>query len=80
MTPDAQAAAALEQALGDAADPNNPLGWQHALALDEREAFPEALCGALVRQGLLLHFIPQADGGRLGSITEAALLMRAAAR
>ncbi|MBL8952374.1 MAG: acyl-CoA dehydrogenase [Myxococcaceae bacterium] len=80
MTPDANAAAVLEQALGDAADPNNPFGWHQALALDEREAFPETLAAELARQGLLLHFIPKADGGRLGSITEAALLMRAAAR
>src|SRR5262249_30743775 len=45
-----------------------------------REAFPEALVSELVRHGLLQHFIPRADGGRLDSITEAALLIRAAAR
>lgn len=67
-------AAELEQALGDASDAGNPFGWQRALALDEREAFPEFLCAELIRLGLLHHFIPPLD------VTGAALLMRAVAR
>lgn len=77
---DARAAAALEQSLGNAADRLNPFGWYQALAHDEREAFPAPLVERLTREGLLLHFIPLADGGRLGSVTEAALLLRAASR
>lgn len=80
LAPDARAAAALELQLGDASDRLNPYGWHQALALDEREAFPEPLVNELIRHGLLLHFVPRADGGRLESVTEAALLMRAAAR
>lgn len=80
LAPDARAAAALEQALADAGDRFNPFGWHQALALDEREAFPEALANELIRHGVLLHFVPRRDGGRLESITEAALLMRVAAR
>jgi alkylation response protein AidB-like acyl-CoA dehydrogenase len=78
--PDVRAAATLELALGDARDPQNPCGWGQALALDEREAFPQPLVDALVRQGLLQHFVPTSDGGRLGSVTEAAALVRVAAR
>lgn len=80
LAPDARAAASLEQALGDAGDRLNPYGWHQALAHDEREAFPEALVNELIRHGMLLAFVPKADGGLLDSVTEAALLMRAAAR
>ncbi len=77
---DARSAAELERGLGDAGAAENPFGWQRSLELDEREAFPDPLCAELTRRGFLEHFIPLADGGRLSSITEAALLMRAVAR
>lgn len=34
----------------------------------------------LIRHGLLRHFVPKSEGGRLDSVTEAALLLRVAAR
>ncbi|MBK7864962.1 MAG: acyl-CoA dehydrogenase family protein [Archangiaceae bacterium] len=78
--PDVRAAAVFEAALGDARDPLNPSGWAQGLAHDEREAFPQPFVDALTRHGLLQHFIPRADGGRLSSLVEAAWLVRAAAR
>jgi alkylation response protein AidB-like acyl-CoA dehydrogenase len=80
VPPDAQPAIALEQALGDARDPQNPYGWAAAVAADEHEAFPEALIAELTRQGSVRHFVPIAHGGLLTSVTRAAWCVRAAAR
>jgi alkylation response protein AidB-like acyl-CoA dehydrogenase len=70
----------LELELGDARDASAPSSWAQALEHDEREQFPQPLVDALVQHGLLEHFVPVADGGRLGSVAEAAWLVRVAAR
>ncbi len=43
----------LEQALGDPLDAQNLFSFQHQMALDEDEAFPEEICDFLYHWGLV---------------------------
>ena len=80
LPPQYEAAAALEQHLGDPREAKHALSFASAVALDEAEAFPQPHVDALVRWGYLRHMVPLANGGKLGSFEEAAALQRAVAR
>ncbi len=70
----------LEHALGNPLDAQNLFSFQHQIALDEQEAFPEEICNFLYRWGLFDYFIPAAYGGKLHSFEEALSLLRVLAR
>lgn len=71
---------ALEERLGDPADDANPYGFAAAVARDEQDAFPEALCAELVRAGFHLNYLPKEWGGTLESFDRSLTLVRSAAR
>ncbi|MBJ6629640.1 acyl-CoA dehydrogenase family protein [Streptomyces sp. I4(2020)] len=70
----------LEERLGDPADDANPHGFAAAVARDERDAFPDALCAELVRSGFHLNYLPVTWGGTLESFDRSLTLVRTAAR
>lgn len=70
----------LETLLGDPADDSNPYGFAAAVARDERDEFPAALCEALVGAGFHLEYLPQEWGGTFESFDRALTLVRSAAR
>ena len=74
------AALALERALGDPMQPENPLSYRQAMQHDEREAFPEAAIGELHRLGLHRAFVPKALGGDFDSSESFIALGRVLAR
>jgi alkylation response protein AidB-like acyl-CoA dehydrogenase len=70
---------ALEAALGDPfAD--GLISFANAVALDEREAFPEVECEALNALSLQHYYVPAELGGKLSSFDELTQLIRAVAR
>ncbi|MFF4209092.1 acyl-CoA dehydrogenase family protein [Streptomyces sp. NPDC001796] len=71
---------ALEQLLGDPADPANPYGYAAAVARDEADAFPEQLCEVLSDAGFHLNYLPKQWGGAFESFDRSLTLVRAAAR
>ncbi|MGW7528425.1 acyl-CoA dehydrogenase family protein [Streptomyces sp. NPDC054783] len=71
---------ALEQLLGDPADPANPYGWAAAVARDETDAFPQQLCETLRDVGFHLNYLPKQWGGTFESFDRSLTLVRAAAR
>ncbi|MGI5375523.1 acyl-CoA dehydrogenase family protein [Streptomyces sp. CA-251387] len=70
----------LEERLGDPADDANPYGFAAAVARDERDVFPEALCAELVRAGFHLNYLPKQWGGTFESFDRSLTLVRSAAR
>lgn len=70
----------LEERLGDPADDANPYGFAAAVARDERDEFPEALCAELVRAGFHLNYLPREWGGSFESFDRSLTLVRSAAR
>ena len=75
-----QAAAKLEEELGDPRDPASVVSFASAVAHDEREEFPQPLFDALVARGYLRQMVPRQDGGLFGSFESAAALQRAVSR
>ena len=57
------AAEALEQHLGDPANPENVLSWKACMELDEREAYPVEACAALTACDFPAFLVPAAEGG-----------------
>lgn len=60
-------ALALEQALGDPANPANTLSFRQAMALDEADAFPEAAISLLHMLGVPRVYVPEQLGGLFSS-------------
>lgn len=73
-------AEALETFLGDPSDPSTVASFQSAVALDEREAFPDEAFSALNTWGFHHHYVPQHLGGRLRSMEETLSLARVVSR
>ena len=71
---------ALDEALGDPWDPDNPYGFTAALVADERAAPAKALVDRLRQQDFHLCYVPPGLGGRLVGLDRTHLLVRAAAR
>ncbi|MGW0120211.1 acyl-CoA dehydrogenase family protein [Streptomyces sp. NPDC003327] len=71
---------AVEELLGDPADPDNPYGFAAAVARDEEDAAPDDLCRKLVAAGFHLNYLPREWGGEFRSFDRAITLVRAAAR
>ncbi|MGW0548467.1 acyl-CoA dehydrogenase family protein [Streptomyces altiplanensis] len=72
--------AALESALGNADDPDNPLGFRSVLEADERaEILPEGE-KALDAYGFNAEYVPKRLGGRLVGIERLMLMMRTVSR
>lgn len=72
----ASRATALDDALGDPADPDNPAGFARVLDADERGVFAEGAEEILDDFGINAEFVPEALGGRLRSIDEMARTLR----
>lgn len=75
-----EAAVALEQYLGDPANPENTMSFKRAIETDESEEFPEAEMNVLHQWGTPLYYIPQEYGGKLTSYEEMFALIRVMAR
>ncbi|MEZ0111065.1 alkylation response protein AidB-like acyl-CoA dehydrogenase [Catenulispora sp. EB89] len=73
------AAADLDAALGDPADPGNPCGFQAMVDRAESGSFPEALTKA-AGPALRLSYVPFAQGGDLVRYDDLFALVRVAAR
>ena len=71
---------ALKHYLGDPADVASSFSFARALALDERDEYPEEACGLLNRWRLQDYYVPAQLGGKLSSYEELLSLMRVAAR
>jgi alkylation response protein AidB-like acyl-CoA dehydrogenase len=69
-------ASALDDALGDPANPDNPAGFAALADAGERGVFPAAAEAILDDFGLNAEFVPQALGGRLRTIDELARTLR----
>ncbi|MFN2546356.1 MAG: acyl-CoA dehydrogenase family protein [Myxococcales bacterium] len=78
--PQYRAAEDLERHLGDPFDDGNPFSHQRAVALDEREEFPQPAIAMLHEWGYSRYLVPAALGGKLTSFEEAAALQRAVSR
>ncbi|MER6129380.1 acyl-CoA dehydrogenase family protein [Streptomyces sp. NPDC001795] len=70
----------VERLLGDPYDDTSPHGFAAAVARDERDAFPDELCGALRDAGFHLNYLPKEWGGDFESFDRSMLLVRTAAR
>jgi alkylation response protein AidB-like acyl-CoA dehydrogenase len=70
----------LEELLGDPGDDTLPYGFAAAVARDERDEFPTALCEALVAAGFHLNYLPREWGGTFESFDRSLTLVRCAAR
>ncbi|CAM5648105.1 acyl-CoA dehydrogenase [Streptomyces coeruleorubidus] len=70
----------LERALGDAHDPDNPLGYEAVLAADERAEILPAGEAALDAYGFNAEYVPRRLGGRLGRIDRLMRMMRTVSR
>jgi alkylation response protein AidB-like acyl-CoA dehydrogenase len=75
-----RAAVALEQALGDPAQPANTLSSRRIMALDETESFPEDAVALLHAMGLPKAYVPRALGGEFESSETALALGRVISR
>jgi alkylation response protein AidB-like acyl-CoA dehydrogenase len=67
---------ALDDALGDPTDPDNPAGFAALVDAGERGVFPAAAEAILDNFGVSAEFVPQALGGRLRTIDELARTLR----
>src|SRR5919206_3405435 len=70
----------LERELGDPRDPRAELSFAAAVALDEREEYPERAAARLDAWRLPDFYVPAAWGGRLHSYEQLLGLIRAVAR
>lgn len=70
----------LERYLGDPHDECNALSFAQAVALDEKEQYPERACALLDEWGLPDFYVPAVCGGRLHSYEELISLLRVVAR
>jgi alkylation response protein AidB-like acyl-CoA dehydrogenase len=70
----------LDALLGDPGDDASPYGFAAAVARDEADEFPSALCDALVRSGFHLNYLPPHWGGQLVAFDASMRLVRTAAR
>lgn len=70
----------LEDRLGDALDPANPVGHRAVLAADRAGALPDGAEELLDGAGMNREFVPASLGGRLDGLDTAGLLLRAVAR
>lgn len=78
--PQYRAAESLEQRLGDPFAPDNVFSFGNAVALDEREEYPEKACQLLDDLKVYDHYIPSPLGGQLKSFEEFIAVLRVIAR
>ncbi|HKV37016.1 MAG TPA: acyl-CoA dehydrogenase [Pyrinomonadaceae bacterium] len=78
--PQYSAAESLEQRLGDPFAPGNAFSFGNAVALDEREEYPEQACEILDALKVSDHYIPSQLGGELKSFEEFIAVLRMIAR
>ncbi|MET0649586.1 MAG: AMP-binding protein [Pyrinomonadaceae bacterium] len=78
--PQYEAAQALELSLGDPFAPGGVFSLADAVALDEREAYPEDACRLLDDLRFFEFYIPPECGGRLESVEELVAVLRTVAR
>lgn len=78
--PQYSAAESLEQRLGDPFAPGNAFSFGNAVALDEREEYPEQACEILDALKVSDYYIPSHLGGELKSFEEFIAVLRVIAR
>lgn len=78
--PQYSAAQSLEQRLGDPFAPDNVFSFANAVALDEREEYPEQACQILDDLKIYDYYIPSQLGGQLKSFEEFIAVLRVIAR
>jgi alkylation response protein AidB-like acyl-CoA dehydrogenase len=74
------AAESLEQRLGDPFAPDNVFSFGNAVALDEREEYPEEACQILDALKFWNYYVPSQLGGALKSFEEFIAVLRVIAR
>lgn len=74
------AAQSLERRLGDPFAPGNVFSFGNAVALDEREEYPEQACQLLDDLKVFDHYVPSQLGGQLKSFEEFIAVLRVIAR
>ena len=75
-----RAAESLERKLGDPFAPDNVFSFGNAVALDEREEYPEQACQLLDELKVSDYYIPSQLGGELKSFEEFIAVLRVVAR
>jgi len=80
ILPQYRAAESLDQRLGDPFAPDNVFSFGNAVALDEREEYPEEACQILDELKVFDHYIPAQLGGQLKSFEEFIAVLRVIAR
>lgn len=70
----------LERDLGDPNNPDSVMSWQSAIALDEKETFPEQEINWLYNWNLQDHYIPISEGGKFTNFEEFAAFVRVLSR
>ena len=75
-----RAAESFEQQLGDPFAPGNVFSFGNAVALDEREEYPEQACQVLDALKIFDYYIPAQLGGELKSFEEFIAVLRVIAR
>lgn len=78
--PQYSAAESLEQRLGDPFAPDNVFSFANAVALDEREEYPEEACEILDALKVSDYYVPSQLGGALKSYEEFIAVLRVIAR
>lgn len=78
--PQYSAAESLEQRLGDPFAPDNVFSFGNAVALDEREEYPEQACKILDALKVSDYYVPSQLGGELKSFEEFIAVLRVIAR
>jgi alkylation response protein AidB-like acyl-CoA dehydrogenase len=78
--PQYSAAESLEQRLGDPFAPDNVFSFGNAVALDEREEYPEEACEILDALKVSDYYVPSQLGGELKSYEEFIAVLRVIAR
>ena len=74
------AAESLEQRLGDPFAPHNVFSFGNAVALDEREEYPEDACEILDALKVFDYYVPAQLGGKLKCFEEFIAVLRVIAR
>jgi hypothetical protein len=74
--PQYSAAESLEQRLGDPFAPDNVFSFGNAVALDEREEYPEEACEILDALKVSDYYVPSQLGGELKSYEEFIAVLR----
>lgn len=78
--PQYSAAELLDQRLGDPFARDNVFSFGNAVALDEREEYPEEACRVLDELKVYDHYVPSQLGGQLKSFEEFIAVLRVIAR